>query len=340
MALNNAAWMVVEKQPSLKVKPATLPTPGDNELVIETRAVAINPVDWKLQKHAFFPIPYPNIIGEDLAGTVHAVGSSAGSTFKVGDRVIAHTQQLASHDPTDGAFQNYAKVNATITAKIPDSIQFNDAVVLPLAINTAAAGLFQEDYLGLPYPTIDPKSTGTTLLVWGGSSSVGTQAIQLARAAGVEVITTVSPRNNDLVQSLGVTKVFDYTRSTVVDEIVDHLKGKTVAGAFDAISADGTGEKCGEILSRSKGGKFIAATLYPPEKLPEGVSGKFIWALNVLQNAVSPAVWKAFLPEALAKGILKPAPKAVIVGKGLDYIQKGFELNEKGMSAAKAVIEL
>lgn len=108
---------------------------------------------------------------------------------------------------------------------------YEDAAVLPLALSTAACGLFQKDQLGLEYPSATAKPTGKTLLVWGGSTSVGSNAIQLAVAAGYDVIATASPRNFDYVKGLGAGQVFDYNSSTVVADIVAALHGRTIAGA-------------------------------------------------------------------------------------------------------------
>jgi NADPH:quinone reductase-like Zn-dependent oxidoreductase len=80
-----------------------------------------------------------------------------------------------------------------MASEIPDSILFESAVVIPLGCSTAALGLFQDAFLNLQFPTEPPqKPTGKMLLIWGGSSSVGSNAIQLAVAAGYEVITTAT----------------------------------------------------------------------------------------------------------------------------------------------------
>jgi NADPH:quinone reductase-like Zn-dependent oxidoreductase len=102
-----------------------------------------------------------------------------------------------------------------------------------LALSTAAHGLYQKDMLNLPLPTNDPKSIGKALVVWGGSSAVGAATIQLAKASGLEVIATASPRNFDMVKGLGASAVFDYSSASIVDDIVARLKDKNVAGAYD-----------------------------------------------------------------------------------------------------------
>ena len=94
--------------------------------------------------------------------------------------------------------------------ELPYEIPTANGVVLPLGISTAAAGLFQKDFLKLPLPTEDPEKLDRTVVIWGGSSSVGSCAIQLAVAAGADVITTASPSNFEYVKKLGAKSVFDY----------------------------------------------------------------------------------------------------------------------------------
>lgn len=95
-------------------------------------------------------------------------------------------------------------------AELPYAIPTSKGVVLPLGISTAAAGLFQKGYLGLPFPKEDFEDLGRTVLIWGGSSSVGSCAIQLAIAAGADVITTAGPKNFEYVKRLGARQCFDY----------------------------------------------------------------------------------------------------------------------------------
>ena len=160
------------------------------------------------------------------------VGSSV-SRFAKGDRVLGHAVGMASQRDCDNAFQKYTVVLEHMASPIPSSLSFEHAAVLPLGLSTAAVGLFQKEYLKLQYPSVHPKPTGKTLLVWGGASSVGSNAIQLAVAAGYEVITTASPKNFDYVKKLGASQVLDYHSKSIADELVDIFKGKTIAGAFD-----------------------------------------------------------------------------------------------------------
>ena len=158
---------------------------------------------------------------------------------------------------------------------LPNNVSFEAGVVLPLSCDTAAAGLFQKDHLDLPLPSTEPQPTGTTLFVWGGSSSVGCSVIQIARAAGYDVVTTASERNHEFCISLGASAVFEYRNDDVVDQVVNSLKGKTLAGVYDAIGDVGGFQACVSILEKSEGKKMIVSVLDPPKVvLPDGIQSK------------------------------------------------------------------
>lgn len=85
---NQAAWIEEAKAHPFAIKDAPFPEPLPDEVVIKTRAVAINPIDMKLQTFAVMPIQYPNILGYDLAGEIVSIGSGV-TGFKKGDRVLS-----------------------------------------------------------------------------------------------------------------------------------------------------------------------------------------------------------------------------------------------------------
>jgi len=337
---NRAAYITAAKARPFAVQDAPLPEPGSNEVVVRSYAAAINPVDWKIQDYGVFIENYPAILGTDAAGTVHAVGSSV-THVKPGDRVIAHLDGLANKQNTNNGFQLFPKTASIYVAKLPDNISFAEGSVLPLAISTAAAGLFQKDYLSLPHPQVGGKATQSDeiVLVWGGSSSVGSTVIQLARAAGLQVATTASAHNHDYVKALGASHVFDHTSSSVVDDIVSALKGKKFVGIYDAISTEDTVKKNVDIASKLDGKKFVATVLPPPEGLNSDVTVKGVFALTIAGNEVGKAVWSDFVPEALKDGSLKTKPEPLVIGKGLEKLQEGCDKNKAGVSAKKVVIE-
>jgi NADPH:quinone reductase-like Zn-dependent oxidoreductase len=206
---NEAVWLPA-KHAALEIKAAAYPTAGDHEIVVKNSAVAINPLDWLTIAVGDILLPwtrYPFILGSDLAGEVVEVGRGV-TRFKVGDRVLGHAvaSDKSRNRPSDGAFQQFTLVLEHMASPIPDSLPYEDAAVVPLGLTTAACALFQKDQLALEHPSLDPTPTGKTVLIWGGSTSVGCNAIQLAVAAGYDVVTTASPKNFDFLRKLGATE--------------------------------------------------------------------------------------------------------------------------------------
>jgi len=348
MPTNSAAWLTGEKVTPLEVKSAPYTSPGENEVLIKSGAVAINPVDWAIQARGsslFSWVQYPAVLGEDVAGEVIEVGSGV-SRFKVGDRVLGFvTNQTSGGKHSQGAFQAYTVLRSNVTSTIPDSLSYESACVIPLCLSTAASGMFSKDFLALEYPTVPPKPTGQTLLVWGGSTSVGCMAVQLAVSAGYKVISTASPKNFDLVKKLGASQVFDYNSPTVVSDLIEAFKGKTCAGAVAighalTTATSGLAEACIEVVAKSEGKKFVATAQPPPRDILPGVEARFILGGSLKDNEVGKVIYEDFLPKALAVGQFVAGPDPVVVGKGLEYIQEALEVQKKGVSAKKVVVSL
>ncbi len=368
MPTNTAAWLMATQTP-LEVKSAPYSPPRPNEVVVKNHAVAINPIDWIIPLIGYFIFPWiktPFVLGSDLAGEVVEVGKEV-TRFQVGDRVIGHAVGVDKkrNSSAEGAFQTYTVVLAHMAAPIPSTMPYENAAVLPLGLSTAACGLFQKDHLALQYPSASPKSTGQTLLVWGGSTSVGSNAIQLAVAAGYEVITTASPRNFDYVRKLGASQVFDYNSKTVVKDVISALNGKTLAGAL-AIG-QGSSEVCVDIVGACKGRKFVslASSSVSIESFPlrrqlpllilrfvssnvslqvrcraKSVKTKFIFGSTLMDNEVSKLIYEDFLPSALAEGRYAAVPEPSVVGAGLNSLQAALDVQRKGVSARKVVVSL
>ena len=337
---NNAAWITAPKAHPLEVRPSPLGVPAEGQILLRNRALAINPIDGKLQYFSVYPLEYPEILGEDVAGEVAAVGPGV-TQFKVGDRVLGNPGGFVTKRKEDQGFQEYTILDVTTSAPIPDSVSFERAATIPLCLSTASAGLFNPDFLNLQRPTHPAREfTGQTVLVWGGSSCVGTNAIQLLKAAGYDVVTTASPKNFDLVKGIGASHVSDYRSSTVVADLLEATKGKTIAGVYDAVGIDGAFQACVEFAQGSHGNKFVASVFNFIKDVPEGVEAKKVFAPSIRGNGVAEDIWVKFLPKALAAGAYVVATEPVIAGTGLDKIQDAIDLERKGLSAQKAVVLL
>jgi NADPH:quinone reductase-like Zn-dependent oxidoreductase len=369
MPSNSAAWLQAANEHPLVVKEAPYVSPGPDEIVVKVHAIAINPIDrlkQELGDMLYGHIKYPFILGLDVAGEVFDLGRNV-TQFKVGDRVVAFAVgvEKETNDSSQSAFQEYVVVSPIRTSPIPQSISFEEAAVLPLGLATAAAALFLKNRLGLQLPTTPKrKSTGKTVLIWGGSTSVGVNAIQLAVAAGYDVTTTCSPRNFKLVKKLGATEAFDYNSKTVVNDIVKAFKGRTSAGAF-AIGRMST-EHCLDIMHQCKGERKIMVATFPlPEPFPKSfvilkvmfailpwmasiffkstlrsTKAAFFTASEIVGHDLDSKIFADYLPKALSSGDFVCAPEPQVVGKGLQYVQKAFDILGHGVSAKKLVVTL
>ena len=369
---NEAVWLSA-KRGELAIKPAPYTPPREHEIVVRNHAVGINPIDWltPLIGDLAFPwLRYPFILGSDVAGEVVEVGTAV-SRFHVGDRVLGHAvgTDKTRNSPAEGAFQRYTVLLDHMAAPIPGALAYEKAAVLPLGLSTAACGLFQKDHLALDHPSTSPRRGDKAVLIWGGSTSVGSNAIQLAVAAGYHVVTTASPRNFDYVRRLGATEVFDYRSRTVVADVIRAFGGQTVAGAL-AIGL-GSVEACLDIVHACKGGKFVsiatpsvsfddapigsrrALWLVPTiarmvlsnvsttlKARRRGIRTKFIFGTSLLGNEVGRVIYVEFLPQALAAGSYVAAPDPVVIGRGLGQIEAAMKAQKRGVSARKVVVSL
>lgn len=178
------------------------PVPGPRDLLIEVRAISVNPVDTKLRRAAVPPPGEAKVLGWDVAGVVRAVGDEA-TLFKPGDRVW-----YAGSIARPGANSERHVVDERIVGRMPATLDFAQAAALPLTAITAWELLF--DRLGVPRG----GGAGQALLVVGAAGGVGSILVQLARTlTDLTVIGTASrPETADWVASLGAHAVVDHRR--------------------------------------------------------------------------------------------------------------------------------
>ncbi len=187
---------------------------------------------------------------------------------------------------------------------LPDAISFEAAAVLPLALTTAAAGLFEKDQLDLVLPTAKPTEQGQTVVIFGGATSVGMNAIQLARNAGYDVIATASTRNFEFLQSLGDGALVDYHDSDVIEKINRHLDGRHLAGIL-ALANGSLSQAIAVAISTVGPATKRIASAHPTLVTRirgalarrHGVHVSAIWGGTPKDTPVGPAIWNAFLHE-------------------------------------------
>jgi zinc-binding alcohol dehydrogenase family protein len=176
------------------------PVPGPRDLIVQVRAVSVNPVDTKVRRNTQPAAGEARILGYDGAGIVVSVGSEA-SLFKPGDRVW-----YAGAIGRPGSNAERQAVDERIVGRMPMSLDFAEAAALPLTAITAWELLF--DRLQVPR-----DGSGGALLVTGAGGGVGSILVQLARRlTGLTVIGTASrPETRDWVAALGAHHVIDHS---------------------------------------------------------------------------------------------------------------------------------
>ncbi|KAI1613069.1 chaperonin 10-like protein [Exophiala viscosa] len=341
MAKNQAAFLDGEGS-RLRVGEAPMPQAETGRIVIRNRFLAVNPADWKVQDNGFFIRRYPIVLGEDVAGDVVDVGEGV-THVKKGDRVIAHLDNLATQKVQHGGFALYCSAPAVTVATIPSDISYADASVLPTAFDTAAVGLYSpasEGFLGLPFPSANPPSSGKIIVVWGGSSSVGALAIQLAVASGVKVVAIAGGHNFDFCKKCGASEVISYKKASVVDDVAAAVKsvGGAFTGVYDAVSLQDQSYKHVLPILEKLGGGNLATVLPVPD--PKGVAINIKCGNILCISPLTHPLWKDYVAKALESGQLKCLPEPAVIGKGLECCQTGLDENKRGVSARKVIIEL
>ncbi|KAI6404489.1 hypothetical protein MCOR07_002459 [Pyricularia oryzae] len=350
----NVAALLMGVGEDLVLKEQPVPTPGASEVLIRNHALAVNPVDWKLQTLGFMGGPYPKILGADLAGVVVKVGSSVDG-FKPGDRVLADSSGIMTQNANHGCFQTFTAVDVSSVTKIPDSTSLTGAATLPLAVDTAGQVFF--DNLGLPYPDgpEDKKANsilrGDVLLVWGAAGSVGRAVVQLARILGLEVYATASARHHDALRKLGASFVVDYHSPTAVEELeaTAAAAGKRPRVAVDCnTSADSLAHVFGVLSDGNEDARKTVVTMLPLEWVqpsvvaPKDVDISFVDGGKKYTSRLDIQAWLhgKGLPAWLESGEMVPGPYRVIPG-GLGGLQAALdELKAGAVSGEKLVVEV
>jgi NADPH2:quinone reductase len=194
----------------------TRPTPKAGEVLVRVAAVAVNPIDLYIRSGLVqMPLPKPFIIGCDLAGAVEEVGPQA-VRFKKGDRVWGSNQGLLGRQ---GTFAEYAAVQENWLYPTPPEVEDVQAAATALVGITAHLGLFGHAKL----------QPGETVFVNGGTGGVGAIVVQMTRAVGGKVVTTVgSPAKAEVCRQWGADCVLNYKSDDIPAKVKEFTGGRGV----------------------------------------------------------------------------------------------------------------
>ncbi|KAI1458276.1 oxidoreductase-like protein [Annulohypoxylon moriforme] len=312
---------------------------------VKTVAVALNPTDWKHIDGYGAP---GCVVGCDYAGIVEEIGPDVKKSIKVGDKIAGFIHGGNSDRPEEGAFAEHVIAHSNIAIKVPDNLPMEEAATLGVGVTTAGQGLYQS--LGLPWPNA-PAEKSFPILIYGGSTATGTLAIQYAKLSGLQVVTTCSPRNFDLVRSLGADHVFDYNSPTVGADILKVTNGE-IAHVFDCISEGSSPAISAEAIG-PKGGKYSALlpVEFPRKDVTSAMTLGYVaigepfskfgmeWKVTPEDFEFGSKFWSV-TEDLLAQGKLKVHPVSLREG-GLDGILGGLEeMRQNKVSGKKLVYKI
>lgn len=307
----------------LRVEKVDIPTPKDNEVLIEVHATSVNSWDWDLLRGkpfinrigAFRHPRYP-ILGADIAGKVILAGPAV-QRFKPGDEVFGDLSRCGW-----GGFAEYVCANEEALTPKPAGITYVQAASIPQAAVLALQGLRKQGNL----------QEGEHVLINGAGGGVGTFAIQYAKLQGAEVTAVDRGDKLDMLLELGADHVVDYTKEDF-----------TASGARYDLILDVVGNRSAFALKRAlvKGGTYVMIGGPMPHILLNLVWSPFVsWLekkkLTLLihkPNHADQAIWKELVES----------------GKVIPRIEREYALSEtsqairdlgEGRVNGKAVVSL
>jgi len=218
-----SAVAIIEPGGPLVLKPERrpVPEPAETEILIMVRAAGVNRPDVAQRLGKYPPPPGASgLPGLEVCGIVVAVGAAA-PRWKIGDEVCALTN--------GGGYAEYVAVDATNALPLPAGFTFTEAAALPETFFTVWHNVFQRGAL----------KPGETLLVHGGSSGIGTTAIQVATALGSRVIVTAgSAEKCEACVGLGAVRAINYREEDFVAGVKEETQGKGANVILDMIGGD------------------------------------------------------------------------------------------------------
>jgi NADPH:quinone reductase-like Zn-dependent oxidoreductase len=284
---------------SLEIEDVPMPKPVDDEVVLRVYAAGVDPID-----KAGVRLPAP--VGREVSGVVELCGVRA-RAFRRGDEAFA----LLGLDR--GGYADYVVVKATEVAPKPRNLDHIHAAAVPLAGLTAWQGLFVHGRL----------QPGQRVLIHGGASGVGHLAIQMAKAKGAFVATTVAGEDIEFARSLGADRVIDQERERF------EQMGERVNLVFDLVA--------GQTQERSWGVLARGATLVSPLSEPSQYRALQL-GVRALRYTVQPnAAQLAEIGRWVEAGKIHPHVSRVYA---LELVGEAQRFLESGLVRGKIVLDV
>jgi len=317
--------------------PAPAPSTLESEqVIVNVKAAAINPVDYKIPFKMLGPV-----YGLDFSGTIESVGSSASSKFQIGDEVFGKCK---------GSLAEKSICNIKEICHKPDFLSFEEAAALPVAYLTGIQGLRDNGGIDLSAKSEDDeKSKSLSVLVIGASGGCGTAALQLMKGMNrsspspdlkvSRIVAICSKKNFDFVTENGATEVINYTNEDQLQSFFQENKGQ-----FDCVydCSTGSGGKAdsyfevSQPIVKPQTGRYVALN-----GSPQFWTKRFLGKLKDHQRLIMTSTNTAdlssvcdFLKIADAKPSLSVKPFTE------DGVKEGFQLLKSRRAKGKIVFSV
>ncbi|KAK3053536.1 hypothetical protein LTR09_005280 [Extremus antarcticus] len=339
---------------------AIVPVPkiaDPNDILVRVVCASCNPKDWKMPAGLLKTIANCPNSGDDIAGIVKETGAAV-TSCKPGDRVAALHQLGAPF----GAYAEFALVKDFVCFKVPDSLSWEAAATIPMAVYVASIALFAS--LNLCAGPWERVLKETPLLIYGAATGVGSMAVKLAQIANIHPLICVAGSGSGFVAGLVDGSkgdgIFDYRDGgdALVSGIQSMLGGRELEYAFDAVSEESSLANIAKIL-KPDGGRIALTLPGRTHKLPEGLQVAHVMAGSLWSRLVGhdkdeqlgnlgleeggPEFARAITSSVqamLSEGVLKPQPFTVYE-RGLNGLETALKALRAGqVHASRCVVRI
>jgi NADPH2:quinone reductase len=284
----------------------------DTDMLVRIRGAALNPVDAKQRtRGTWYPSEPPQILGIDGAGIVERAGSAV-EGFKPGDGVFFAAGGMGK---APGNYAEFNVIDGRFAARKPSSLSFEEAAAVPCAAITAWESLF--DHANL--------REGQRVLVHAGAGGVGHAAIQLAKARGALVCTTVSTDEKvEFVKGLCADKIIRYREEDFVASVLDWTDGAGVDAALDLVG----GETFFKTFACVRFYGTVVATLSPDPTIADWTEARLRNLRIAWELMLTPMYYDLVDVQAHHKEILEQCADLMEKNKLKMHISRTFPLGQ------------
>ncbi|EGV64553.1 hypothetical protein PSN45_004866 [Yamadazyma tenuis] len=326
MTIEQTAVLIQDVKSPLILKSVGVPEIGPKEILVQNKAIGLNPIDWKSKKYNFAIHSLPWINGRESSGIVVKTGVDV-KEIKEGDNVILVSTSY--RDLRTSTFQNYSVIDYRLAIKLPSFLSFEEGATIGVGLITSAI-VFYDSF------KVDFNSTfqDKAILIWGASTVVGLYLIQIAKIHGLRVLGVASSGYEEYLKERGVDVFVD--KDNALDNIKTEARKEQILFAVDCVGEQ-TSYSVLQILENHRHSKFVGIVKTPKVQTHVEVNPVSIKRFH------EDVPFGSRLIEIISKYLnyKQVNPTKVKVFNGLDSIPEALtRLEKEGAKAEKYVISI